>query len=116
MRFGEQVETDPEPLVGLFRARDRLEDEVDRRATTDGLDGCRDMAETAGLRRNVESLSDLVEQCHNPHVIFYAIGRWIDADHGVADAEQKSVEQAGCDSARIVGWVVRLEPCREPSR
>ncbi len=37
-----------------------------------------------------------------------AIGRGIDPDHGIAGAEQKTVEDAGSDAARIVGRMVRL--------
>src|SRR5258708_5977470 len=68
------------------------------------------MTQTAGLRRNIEALPDIVEQGDDPHIVLHAIGRRIDADHRVADAEQKSVEQAGRNSAGIVGRMVRLQP------
>ena len=86
-------QADPEPAIGFFRARYRLKDEIDRGAEIDGLDGGRDMTQTAGLRRNIEVLPNLVEQGDDPHIVLHAIGRRIDADHRVADPEQKSVEQ-----------------------
>ena len=92
-----------------------MKDEIDRRAETDGLDRGRDMAETAGLRGDVEALPDVVEQPDDPHIVLHAVGRRIDADHRIANAEQQTVEQAGRDAAGIVGRMVRLQPGREPA-
>ena len=65
--------------------------------------------------RNVEPLSDLVEQSYDPHIILHAVGRRVDADHRVADAEQEPIDQAGDNSAGIVGRMVRLQARGEPS-
>ena len=73
------------------------------------------MAQAAGLCWNVEALPDGVEQRYDPHVVLDAIGRRIDADHRVANAKQESVDQAGGNSARIIGWMVGLQPRGEPS-
>ena len=106
-------QADPEPSIGFFRASYGLKDEIDRGAEVDSLDrGC-DMTQTAGLRRNIEALPDIVEQADDPHIVLQTIGRGVDADHRVADAEQESVKQAGRNPGGIVGRMVRLQPCGE---
>jgi hypothetical protein len=53
-------------------------------------------------------------------VVMQAIGRRIDADHGVADAEHQAIEDARGDSARVIGWMIgrqaRGESPRQPDR
>ena len=115
MGLRQNGQADPESSIGFFRAGNGLKDEIDRGAEIDGLDGGRDMTQTAGLRRNIEALPDIVEQGDDPHIVLHAIRRRIDADHRVADAEQESVKQAGRNSAGIVGRMVRLQPRGEPA-
>jgi hypothetical protein len=90
-----------------------LKDEIDRSAEVDRPDGCRHMAKTAGLCRNVEALPEVVEKGDDTHIVLHAIGRRIDPDHRVAGAEQEAVEQAGSNAPRIVGRMIRLEPGRK---
>ena len=112
-RLLEQREVDAEALVGGLGAGDRLEDEIDRRALADQIERRGDVRQHAGLRRNVELDPDLVEHRQQRVRILGAVGRRIDADHGVAGAEQQAVENARRDAARIVGRMVGLQPHRE---
>ena len=43
------------------------------------------------------------------------VSRWIDADCRVAGTEKKAVDNAGDDSSRIIGRMIRLEANREPT-
>ena len=43
------------------------------------------------------------------------VGRGIDADDGVAGAEQQAVEDAGGDAGGIVGRMIGLQPHRQPA-
>ncbi len=71
------------------------------------------MRQHAGLRRDVELLPDGVEHHEQRMRALHAVGCRIDADDGVAGAEQQPVENAGRDAARIVGRVVGLQPRRQ---
>ena len=71
------------------------------------------MRQHAALRRDVELAADLVEHRDKLVRALDAVGRRIDADHGVARAEQQPVEDAGGDAARIVGRMVGLQPHRQ---
>ena len=114
-RLVEQREVDAEALVGGFGAGDRLEHEVDRRALADQLERRRDVRQHAGLRRDVELDPDVVEHRQQTMRALRAVGRGVDADHGVARAEQQAVENARRDAARIVGRMIGLQPHREPA-
>ena len=116
-RLGEKGEIDAEAAVGRFGSGDRLEDEIDGRALRDQARAwCVTWASTqdwVGMssrwRRSSSSAS-------RSRAALRAVGGGVDADHGVAAAEEQAVEDAGGDAARVVGRVVGLQADGEPAR
>ena len=76
----------------------------------DQPDRRRDVREHAGLRRDVVAAADGVEQVQQIGGGVRRIGGRVDADHGVAAAQQQSVEHRRGDTARVVGRMVGLQP------
>ena len=109
----QQREIDAEAAVGGFRAGDRLEHEVDRRALADQIERGRHMRQHAALRRNVELDPDLVQHGQQRMRAFRAVGRRVDADDGVSGAQEQAVENARRDAARIVGRMIGLQADRQ---
>ena len=116
MRLLEQGEVDAEAFVGRFSPGNRLEHQIDGRAPADQFEGRGDMRQHAALRRNVEFGSDLIKHDEKRVSIVRAVGRRVDADDGIAGAEQKPIENTRGDAARIVGRVIGLQPYRQAAR
>jgi len=89
----------PEALVGGLAPRDRLEHEVDRRALGDERERRGHVRQHAGLGRDVELGAHLVEHAEQRMRALGTVGRGVDADDGVAGAEQEAVENARGDGA-----------------
>jgi hypothetical protein len=73
------------------------------------------MGEHAALGRNIEFAAYVVEHHEQLVSALRAVSRRIDADHGIARAEQQAVENTGRDTAQVIGWMIGLEPHREPA-
>ena len=115
LRFAEQRKVDAEALVRRLRAGDRLEHQIDRRALGDEIERGGDVREHAHLRRDVELDAHLVEHGKERMRPLRAVGRGIDADDGIAGAEEEAVENARGDAGGIVGRMIGLQPHREPA-
>ena len=111
--FGKEREIDAEALVGGLRAGDRLEHEIDRRIPGDERERGGDMRQHAALRRDVELDAHVLEHRQERMGALGTVGRGVDADDGVARAEQEAVENARRDAGEIVGGVIGLQPHRE---
>ncbi len=74
------------------------------------------MGEHAGLGRDLEARPQLVDQLKQEHRLSGAVGRRVDADHGIAAAVHEAIQDGGADALRIVGRMVGLEADGEASR
>jgi len=106
-RLREQREIDAEGAVGGLRSGDRLKHQVDRRAPAHQLERRGHMRQDAALRRDIELGPHLVQHGEERMRALGAIGRGIDADDGVAGAEQQGRREcwprcAGCRQSG--GW------------
>jgi hypothetical protein len=108
MRLVQHGERDAEPVIGLGRPGDGLEHQIDRRARLDRRDRCRDMAEAAMLRGNVELRADRLQHLADADVVLQRVGRRVHADHRVARAMQQAVQRRECDAPAVIGGVVGL--------
>ena len=93
-----QREVDAEAAVRRLGAADRLEDEIDRRAIARCGERGGDVGQHAGLRRDSQPLAQLVEQVAAGRGSGRAVARRVDADDGVAAAEQQPIDDAGGDA------------------
>src|ERR1700722_9520680 len=114
-RLIEQGEIDAEATVRRLGSADRLENKIDRRAHPDELERGRDMGQNATLRRDDKLLTDLVKKVKQHMDLVRTVSRRIDADCRVAGTEKKAIDNAGDDSSRIIGRMIRLEANREPT-
>jgi hypothetical protein len=115
-RLGEQREVDAEALVRSLAPRDRLEHEVDGRALGDERERRGHVRQHADLGGDVELGAYLVEHREQRVRALGAVGRGVDADDGIAGAQQKAVEDARGDGAQIVGGMIGLQPHRQAPR
>ena len=74
------------------------------------------MGEHAALARQVQALPQLVEQEQQLMHPGGAVAGRVDADHRIAAAKQQPIDRGGQDAGRVVGGVVRLQPCGEAAR
>ncbi len=109
MGFAKEREVDAEGGVGLFGAGDRLEDEVDGCALIEGGELGGDVGEDAALRGDGIALADVVDEMEKRDGGGDVVGCGVDADDGVAGAEEEAVDDGGGDTDGIVGGVVGLE-------
>ena len=114
-RLLQQRDVHAERGVRALRPADRLEDQVDRCAVLDELDRRRHVREDAGLGGDLVPRPDVVEQVEQFAGDARRVGRGVDADDGVAAAEQQPVEDGGGHPAGVVGGVVGLQAGREPT-
>jgi hypothetical protein len=101
-----------ESALPCLGAGDRLKHEIDRRALADQAERGGDMRQDASLRRDVELSDNLIEHRQQSVRARRTVGRRIDTDHRIARAEEKPVENAGRDAARVVGRMIGLQPHR----
>ena len=113
-RLPQHRQRDAEARVGGLGAGDGLEDQIDGRAALHRLHRVGDMGQHARLRRHVEAQAQLVQHRQQADAGIDVVCGRVDADHGVAPAQQQAVQQARRDPARVVGRVVRLDARREP--
>ena len=73
------------------------------------------MRQHAALGRHVELEPQLLEHGEERVRPLRAVGGGIDADDGIAGAEQKAVENAGGNAGEIVGRMIGLQPHRQPA-
>ena len=109
----EEGEVDAEALVGGLCAGDRLEEQVEGGTLFNGLNLGGDVGEDAALGRDLESLADGVDHAEEAGDCRGIVADGVDADDGVAGAEEESVEEGGGDAGWVVGGVVGLEACGE---
>ena len=104
--FVEQGEGDAEAGVGGLGSGDGLEEQVERaRRCCDGLHLRGDVGEDAALRGDGVALADVVDQAQQRGDGLEALSAdGVDADDGVAGAEQQAVEDAGGDAERDRRW------------
>jgi hypothetical protein len=67
------------------------------------------VAQHAALRGDAEARAHLVQQVEQAQHGFHVVGGGVDADAGVAGAEQEAVQDGGGHAARVVGRVVGLQ-------
>src|SRR6516162_8690831 len=101
VRLAQQFEIYAEAAVGSLRPRDRLEDQIHRRALLDQTKSGRHMRENATLGRNLQPRNDVVEQAQQTADDRGVVACRIDADAGVAGPEQDAIED-GCGDALLV--------------
>ncbi len=107
--FAQQGQVDAEAGVGGFGAGDRLEQQIDRRAAVERGELRRDVGQAAVLRGGAGGGDQAVEPAQDGgHRVDRLDGR-VDADHGVAAAEQQSVDRRQQDAAQVVGRMVGLQ-------
>ncbi len=111
--FLQHVQVDTEAGVGGLGSGDRLEHQVQRHATVDGLDRRGDVGQHAGLGRDVIALDNGVEHFQQGADRGDAVGGRVDADHGIAVTVQQAVEDAGGNPGRFIRGVVGLQACRQ---
>ena len=75
-----------------------------------------DVRENAGLRGDAIALDDAVEHVEQRFQGVEIIGNGVDADDGVAGAEEEAVDDGGGDACGVVSGVVGLEAGGEASR
>jgi hypothetical protein len=83
LRFFQEREVDPEAFVGGLGSADRLEDQIDRRASANQIKRRRHMRQNAALGRDIEFHSYLFEHRQQRAGALRAVGRRIDSDDGV---------------------------------
>ena len=109
MGFVEQGEVDAECPVGGFRPRDRLKNKVGRASPIDDLQERGDMGKHAGLHRNLEAATQLVDPFEKQQCPLGAIGGRVDPDAGVAAAIHEPIEDRRADAGEIIGRVIGLD-------
>ncbi len=109
LRFSQESEGDAEARIGLLGAGDGLEDEIDRGADGDGLEGVGDVGQDASLNGGAGAKAELVEQAEQMSGRGDAVRGGIDADDGVAGAVEDAVDDRGEDACGIVGGVIGLK-------
>ncbi len=107
--FFEESEVDAEACVGGFGASDGLEEEVERCSLLHGLHLRGEMGEDAGLDGDLVAAADVIDEMEERGESGYVIGDGVDADDGVAGAEEEAVEDGCCDACWVVGGMVGLE-------
>ncbi len=113
-RLAQQREIDAKAAVGGFRARDRLEHQIDRHALPDQSERRGDVGEHAALRRNLQPRNDAVEQPQQPADHGRIVAGRIDADAGIARSEQDAVEDRGGNAPGVVEGMIGLQPHAHP--
>ena len=109
MSFIDECEVDAEAGVGGFSAADGLEEEVEWRAMLHGLHLRGEVGEDAGLSGDLVAAAYVVDEMEEGGESGDVVGDGVDADDGVAGAEEKTVEDGGGDAGGVVGGVVGLE-------
>src|SRR5271163_3768819 len=109
MGLFDEGEVDPEAGVGSFGASDGLKEEVEWRALLHGLHLRREVGENAGLGGDLVSAADVVDELEERGDGGDIVGDGVDADDGVAGAEEEAVEDGGGDACWVVGGVVGLK-------
>ena len=71
------------------------------------------MGQNARLRRDFIFVDDAIKHIQQGANGRHAVGRRIDADHGVAAAIEQAVENARRDAGRIVGRMIWLQSRRQ---
>ena len=104
---------DAEGLVALLGPGDGLENQVRRRALTDGLHLGGHMAQDADLSGNLPAVFYLVKQVQNSAQPLHGVRHRVQAQHRVARAEGQALHQRGQDAVGIVGGVIGLEAAAE---
>ena len=107
--FVEEGEVDAEGGVGWLGAGDGLEDEVDGCAALERGELGGDVGEDAALGGDRVALADGVDEAEEGGGGGDVVGGGVDADDGVAGAEEEAVDDGGGDADGVVGWVVGLE-------
>ena len=113
VRFVKQGKIDAEAAVGGFSAGDGLEEKIYGRALFKCGDLCGDVGQNAALHRDLEALAESVDHAQQTASDGDVVAGGIDADDGVAGAEQETVEDGGGDPQGRVSRVIGLEPCAE---
>ena len=72
------------------------------------------MGQHASLRRNLQPRDDVVEQPQQPADHRRIVAGRIDADAGVAGAQQDAVEDRGGDALGVVEGMIGLQPHAHP--
>src|SRR5271154_3877638 len=107
--FAQERDADAEGGVGRFGSGDGLEEKVEWRALPHGVHLRGEMREDAALGGNVVALTDVVDEVKKGCDGGDVVGDGVDADDGVAGAEEEAVENAGGDADWVVRWMVGLE-------
>ena len=115
-RLAQHGERDAKAGVRGLRPSNGLEHQVHRGTALHRLHGIGHMGQNAGLRGHVEANPQLIEHREQTNAGVHIVRRRIDPDHRIPAPKQQAVEEAGRDPKRIVGGVIGLHPCREPSR
>ena len=97
----EQRQGDAEAAVGSLGSGDRLKQQIDRRAGLKGPHLRGDVGQHAALHGNPEALAQGIDEAQQARGDGHVVARRIDADDGVAGAEQQAVEEDGCVTTRI---------------
>ncbi len=75
-----------------------------------------EMGEDAALRGDGVFLADEIDKAQQGGDRRGIVGGWVDADDCVAGAEREAVDDAGGDTGRIVGGMIRLQTGGEATR
>src|SRR5438105_718894 len=114
--FSKEREVYAEGGVGLLRAGDGLENEIDGCALLDGRKLRGDVSKHAALRRDCVSLANGVDEIKQLARAGDVIGGGVDSDDGVARAEEQAIDDSSGDADWVVSGVIGLQPRRETAR
>ena len=115
VRFPQQGKIDSKATICGFGSGDRLKDQVHGRAGIKRGHLRGDVREDAALRGDLKSLPQGINKTEQLHGHGGVVAGGIDANHGVAGTEQKSVENRSGDAHGIVSGMVGLKTRAEPA-
>ena len=112
----QQRQAHPEAPIRCLRSCNRLKDQVHRCTRFERRHLCRHMRQHAALHRNLKSLPERVNQSEQLDRRVNAVSRRIDPDHRIARSQQQPIQNRRSNAHRIVGGMIRLQPCAQRSR
>jgi len=104
---------DAKAFIGLLRAGNRLEHQINRGIARHNINHRRDMGQNARLGRDIDPFANFINQFEKLNHRFRAVSGRVDANDRIAAAMHQTVKDRGRNTRRIISRMIGLQAHRK---